>query len=53
MTEYVNLWHPDSPGLHVTVRPCLLRRLGLLRSPFATSGEIRGWHRALKIRRNR
>jgi hypothetical protein len=36
----VVLWHPDSPGMRVTVRPCLLRRLGIIRSPFATLGEV-------------
>lgn len=33
------LWHPDSPGTRLRVRPSLLRRLGIVRSPFATQGE--------------
>ena len=37
----VHLWHPDSPGSRVWVKPCLLRRLRLIRSPFATLGEAR------------
>jgi hypothetical protein len=36
----ITLLHPDSPG-SVRVEPCLMRRLGLLRSPFATPGEVR------------
>jgi len=36
----VMLWQPDSPGVRVVVRPCLLRRLGIIRSPFATLGEV-------------
>ena len=36
----VIVWHPDSPGMKVVVRPCLLRRLGIIRSPFATLGEV-------------
>ena len=36
----VVLWHPDSPGSRVSVRPCLLRRLGIVRSEFATLGEV-------------
>lgn len=36
----VTLWHPESPGVKVTVRPCWLRRLGIVRSPFATLGEV-------------
>lgn len=36
----ITLWHPDSPGMRVRVRPCLLRRLGIIRSPFATLGEV-------------
>lgn len=41
----VTLYHPDSPGSIVTVRPCLLRRLGIIRSPFATLGEVIRMHR--------
>lgn len=36
---FVELWHPESPGGRVIVRPCLLRRLGVIRSEFATLGE--------------
>lgn len=35
------LWHPDSPGMRVTIVPGLLRRLRIRRSPFATFGEIK------------
>lgn len=35
------LWHPESPGIKVAVYPSLLRRLGLIREPFATPGEMR------------
>lgn len=35
------LWHPDSPGVRVTIVPGLLRRLRIRRSPFATFGEIK------------
>ena len=36
------LWHPDSPGTRLLVRsPCLLRRLRVIKSPFATLGEVR------------
>ena len=35
------LWHPESPGVKVLVRePSLLRRLGIVRSEFATLGEV-------------
>lgn len=44
----VTLWHPDSPGVHVTVRPSLLRRLGIVRSPFATLGEVVRMYREKK-----
>lgn len=40
----VEVWHPESPGVRVTVRPDWLRRLGLRRSPFASPKEILGWH---------
>lgn len=36
----VTLWHPDSPGTRVRVRPGLLRRLHIVRSPFATLSEV-------------
>lgn len=35
----VTLWHDDSPGVRLRVRPSLLRRLGLIRHPFTTLGE--------------
>ena len=36
------LWHPDSPGTKVLVRePSIFRRLGIIRSEFATLGEVR------------
>lgn len=35
------LWHPESPGVRVTVQPGLPRRLGLVREPFATSREMK------------
>jgi len=39
MRPYI-LWHPDSPGVRLYVpQPSLLRRLGIIRSPFATLGE--------------
>jgi hypothetical protein len=34
------LWHPESPGVRVWVYPCLLRRWGIIRSEFATLGEM-------------
>lgn len=36
----VNLWHPDSPGTRVWVRPGFWRRTGINRSPFATLSEM-------------
>ena len=42
---YAECWHPDSPGTRLIVRPGLLRRLGLVRSEFATLGEVRGYYR--------
>lgn len=36
---YVVLWHPESPGVKVEVKPCLLRRLRVVRGPFATLSE--------------
>jgi len=36
----VLLWHPESPGMRVLVKPSFLRRLGLIRAPFATLGEV-------------
>ena len=45
----VILLHPESPGVYVMGKPCLLRRLRLIRSPFATYGEvIRMYKRAIK-----
>lgn len=41
----VLLWHPSSPGMRVLVRPCLMRRLGLVRSDFATLSEVIRSHR--------
>lgn len=39
------LWHPDSPGVRLVVRrPSLLRRAGIIRSPFATLGEATNKH---------
>lgn len=35
----VTLWHGDSPGSKLRVKPSLLRRLGFMRSDFATMGE--------------
>jgi len=42
----VELWHPESPGIRVLVKPCLLRRLGIIHSPFATLGEVLAMYRA-------
>lgn len=42
----VRLWHPDSPGGRVEVLPGLLRRLGIVRSDFATLAEMRRTHKA-------
>lgn len=39
------LWHPDSPGMAMWVRPCWLRRVGVIRSPFATNGEVLRYYR--------
>lgn len=42
------LWHPDSPGVKVFVRcPALLRRLGIIRSCFATLGETANKHNGI------
>jgi hypothetical protein len=42
------LWHPDSPGVRIVVRrPALLRRLGIIRSPFATLGEATNKHSSI------
>lgn len=35
----VTLLHPAMPGVELTIRPGLLRRLGLRTSAFATAGE--------------
>lgn len=43
----VLLWHDDSPGTKFVTRPGWLRRLGIVRSPFATSGETRRHYREL------
>lgn len=45
MSPFVELWHPCSPGGRVVVRPCLRRRLGLVRSEFATLGEVLAMYR--------
>lgn len=42
----VPLVRPDHPNILVYVRPCQLRRWGLVRSPFATRGEMRTWFAA-------
>lgn len=39
------VWHPSSPGVRILVRPGPLRRMGLVHSDFATSGEMRRYHR--------
>lgn len=39
MKVRLHLMHPDSPGVWLWVDACLLRRLGIIRSPFATLGE--------------
>lgn len=41
----VRLWHPESPGIKVTVRPSFMRRIGLARSEFATLGEVLDMYR--------
>jgi hypothetical protein len=41
----VTLWHDDSPGVRLRVRPCLWRRLGLIRHPFTTLGERGRYYR--------
>lgn len=46
----VTLWHPDSPGTRLRVRPSLLRRLRIVRSPFATLGESARYYRDRKRR---
>lgn len=39
------LWHPSSPGVKVLVRrPALLRRVGIIRTPFATLRECLNKH---------
>lgn len=45
MSRRLTLWHPDSPGMRVTVTVGLLRRLRLRRSEFATLGESIREHR--------
>ncbi len=44
----VLLWHDDSPGTKFVTRPGLLRRLGLVRSEFATTGETRRHYREMR-----
>jgi hypothetical protein len=39
MKYRIKLWHPDSPGMRIWIDPCFLRRIGIIRSPFATLGE--------------
>lgn len=45
---YSECWHPDAPGTRLTIRPGWLRRLGLVRSPFATLGEVQRYWREAK-----
>lgn len=40
------LRHRAHPGVQVYVRPCLRRRLRLVRSPRATRSEMRAWTKA-------
>jgi len=46
----VLLWHPDSPGMRVMVKPSLLRRFGIVRAPFATLGEVIRHYREVEKR---
>jgi len=38
--DRLTLWHPDSPGQRVLIRPCLLRHIGVIRSEFAALSEV-------------
>lgn len=38
-TDRIVLWHPDSPGVKVSVRPSWLRCFGVVRAEFATLNE--------------
>lgn len=37
--EWIRLMHPESPGIWLWVQPSFLRRIGIVRSGFATIGE--------------
>lgn len=41
----VTLWHPDSPGTRIRIRPTLTRRLLRRNNPFATLTETRRHYR--------
>lgn len=45
---FIRLWHPESPGSRVIVRPSFLRRCGIVRSEFATLGETLKMYKELK-----
>lgn len=42
------LWHPESPGMKVDVQPSWLRQMWIVRSEFATSGEVIRMYRRQK-----
>lgn len=46
----VMLWHPESPGVRVIVRPSFWRRIGIVRSEFATYGEVLRMYREMDPR---
>lgn len=50
MPPFLELRHPESPGMKVIVRPARLRRLGIIRSEFATARETRHVYRDAKRR---
>jgi hypothetical protein len=50
---FVELWHPESPGGRVFIRPSFLRRLGIVRSEFATLGEVLAMYRDRRYQRRR
>lgn len=47
----ITLWHPDSPGTRLRVEKSWLRKLGVVRSEFAITGEVLNYYRKLKLKR--
>ena len=45
---WLKLWHPDSPGVRVFIAPSRWRRWGIVRSKFATLGEVKRMYEAME-----